>query len=106
MTPAQFEGLEKELLAEAERRKWAAYNRTLRDRGSIPRIIYDMGDDAERDRQLAELGNPDFCIARVIVFPPEGGVLPGMRPWDAIDGFELEAQEQPPADGEGVPYSP
>ena len=29
MTPAQFEGLEKELLAEAERRKWAAYNRTM-----------------------------------------------------------------------------
>jgi hypothetical protein len=102
MTPAQFERLEKELLAEAERRKWAAYHRTIRDRGSIPRISYDIGDDAERERQLAELGNPEFCIARVFVSPPERGVLPGMRPWDAIDALEMETQEHPADGGEAA----
>ena len=70
LTPAQLEKLEFEVLAESHRRAGEAMARTIRDRGSIPSIIYDMGDDAERDRQLAELGNPDFCIARVIVSPP------------------------------------
>jgi hypothetical protein len=74
MTPAQLASLEKELLAEAERRKWAAYNRTIRDRGSIPRIVLDEPDkDAQRKRLLAELGQPEYWIERRIIDPPADG---------------------------------
>src|SRR5215471_1342618 len=50
----------------------AAYERTVQERGTIPSIILDEPDkDAQEARLLAELGNPAFVIAHVIVEPPE-----------------------------------
>jgi hypothetical protein len=74
LTPAQLEKLELELLAESNRRVGEAMARTIRDRGSIPRIVLDEPDkDAQRKRLLAELGNPEFWIERPIIDPPADG---------------------------------
>ena len=75
MTPAQLDGLEKELLAERERRMWADWEATIRERGSVPCIIIDQGDGADRKRQLEALGNPRFAIVWETVSPPAGGVI-------------------------------
>jgi hypothetical protein len=54
LTPAQLEKLELELLAESNHRAGEAMARTIRDRGSIPRIVLDEPDkDAQRKRLLA-----------------------------------------------------
>jgi hypothetical protein len=67
-TPLRLEELEKLLIAEQQRRFGAAVLA-----GKVRRIITE--DDADRDRQLAELGNPAFVIDRRIVDPPAGGVV-------------------------------
>ena len=46
------------------------YVRTIKDRGELPRIILDGPDkDAQRDRLLAELDDPEFHIERVVIDP-------------------------------------
>ena len=73
-TPLRLEELERLLVAERDRRRWAAYDRTIRARGSIPRIVLDEPDkDAQRKRLLAELGNPEYWIERPIIDPPADG---------------------------------
>jgi hypothetical protein len=80
----RLEELEKLLLAESQRRVGEAIARQWRRPGGVPWIIIDQGDDADRERQLAALGNPEFAIVWEMVRPPDGGVLPGMRPADGL----------------------
>ena len=47
----------------------AAYHRTIKERGEIPRLI--VHEQSDRARLLAELGHPEFHIAREIVEPLE-----------------------------------
>ena len=66
----------RELQAEKQKRdqeaSFAAYERTIKERGEIPWLILDEPDkDAQLARLLAELGNPEFCIAHTIVDVPE-----------------------------------
>jgi len=66
----------RELQAEKQKREQeasaVAYQRTIAERGTIPWLILDEPDkDAQLARLLAELGNPEFCIAHTIVAAPE-----------------------------------
>jgi hypothetical protein len=58
------------------------YVRTIKDRGELPRIILDGPDkDAQRDRLLAELDDPEFHIERVVIDPKPIVEPPGAI-WD------------------------
>jgi hypothetical protein len=65
MTPAQLDQLERELVTESGRRFGAAVLA-----GKVRRIITE--NDADRDRQIAELGTK-YVIERRIVSPPADG---------------------------------
>jgi len=75
-------------------RRAAAYERTIQDRGEIPRIILDEDDkDAQEKRLRAELGNSPFVIAHVIVSPSERKE----EPLPIVDGFQERKYAAPDA---------
>ena len=75
----------------------AAYERTVQERGTIPSIILDEPDkDAQEARLLAELGNPAFVIAHVIVEPPERKEEPSPVAKAYVEDNVRRFESQPP----------